>query len=325
MPPPPRVGLLKRKNQSELAGEPARPCPNNRSISSFTKAGSTAGVSRQPTFSSSTTQRSGPAIFSRNGSDSSFSSSVRPYSRPASAQAMAMQGNTLPAVTPRRPAGSFEPNMNHRQSVQTAGNRNSMTPFLSHSIYYPTPNDREKTPMGSDDNQLSCPANWWSSPLGPASPRNSIQNMRDFSVINVFEAMSLDMNDSTVSDDRNKDVQRTPSRLPRKSVNFSHVPKTSSPLKASRTIAPTVPFLSKNSNTKATAWDEQARFESMERHYGQWMEKMAEQTANTNGLQETISLYKSKSKFSYSTVSSKYLSLVQSQRNRKCPSTVEQQ
>ena len=71
---------------------------------------------------------------------------------------------------------------------------------------------------------------------------------------------------------------------------------TPSPSKSPKKPDKLVPFLTRDSNVKATVWDPESRLENVEHLYAELKHSMSSTTVETNGLKESLSLYKARSR-----------------------------
>ncbi|MCJ1243548.1 kinesin-like nuclear fusion protein [Trapelia coarctata] len=305
---PPPSGALKRKTLAETAGEVVKPKPappSSRPVNATVKATTIAGLSRQTSYSSSTSSRPPSASSMRNVSNTSFSSSVggaRPPSsaghRPhASTSSYAMQ---KPAMAPRRPASSFDNRQDHNRTVQANGNRDSMTPF--HSPTKEFLKLRECASFASYEKQNDSISNWSSSVASSTQTLRHSKSLRDISLTTALGALSLNAHDCVAIPEECITIPTTPSHIPKRkmsklSLAQGHAPLTKSPRK---TPKPVEPLLNRFSNIKAplVAWDTESRLENVEHMYSE-LEKTFEKTVKStttesNSLRETIGLYKAR-------------------------------
>lgn len=300
MPPPP--GNLKRKTLVERAGEPPRPAPalaSSRLVNAGVKTTSIAGASRQTPFSSSVSTRPPPSSVVRHASNSSWSSSVGPGSRPPSAQPFrpqsAMARSTQkPLPSTSRPASSFDTHSKTSGAVQTFGDSKSISPFSSSHKRYPAHLSQFKVPRGSYDNQMNSVSDWSSSANGVVSHRNTPRSLRDVSLSTALSGLTLEPSESRNVSLEEREPQCSPSQIPVRTPTVSLAPRTPSPSKSRRKTQQFLPFLTRDSNTKAIAWDPQSRLEIVEDLYHELKESMHSTSMESNGLKETVGIYKAR-------------------------------
>lgn len=308
---PPPSGALKRKTLAETAGEVKRPTPappSSRPVNAAVKATTIAGLSRQTSYSSSTSSRPPSVTSMRNVSSTSFSSSVggtRPPSsaghRPhASTSSFSMQKHTMAS---RRPASSFDNRLDHNRTVQANGNRDSMTPFHSTTKKFPKP--REYASFASYEDQNDSISNWSNSVLSSTQTLRHSKSLRDISLTKALGALSLNAHDCVSIPEERLKTPTTPSNIPKRKISkLSLAQAYAPPIKSPRkTPKPIEPLLNKYSNIKAplVAWDTESRLENVEHMYSE-LEKTFEKTVKTtttesNSLKETIGLYKARSRY----------------------------
>ena len=301
-PPPP--GNLKRKTLAERAGETVRPAPappSIRQINGAVKATSMAGTLRQSSLSSSVSSRPPSTSSMRNVSSSSFSSSMSSASRPPSAQAYRPQ-TTLSSHYPqkalfnsRRPASSFEIHQAPVITMQTDGNRQCMTPFSSnvkgnHTIFI-----NSKMSEESYDNQMNCISDWSSSVAGLVSQSHPVKSAREVSISTALQGLTLSPRESISVPAEDVDHPCTPSFIPKRTLNPALPLERSSPTRSPKKSRPIIPFLTRDSNTKSIAWNTEDRLDTVEHLYSELKEKMDGTTTESNGLKETITIYKTRS------------------------------
>ncbi|KAI9872054.1 MAG: kinesin-like nuclear fusion protein, partial [Pleopsidium flavum] len=249
-------------------------------------------MSRNASFSSSVSSRT-PSVSSRNTSGSSFSSSVGPGSRPQTA--MCDRESLPPSVPAARPTSSLE-----IHAEGPTGKRKGMRP-ISISTFQQTPIPETFRPSklrGSYDNQLNYTSDWSSSSATVASngtirPKRSF---RDISLSTAMQDLTLDVtHDSSHTFAEGPKGPKTPSQLP-KPIFSNQQPAIvvpTSPSKPQRSPTKIIPFLTRDSHVKA--WDTKGRLEDMEYYYSELKERMNGTTDESNGLKETVSIYKTRS------------------------------
>lgn len=90
------------------------------------------------------------------------------------------------------------------------------------------------------------------------------------------------------------DAPPTPSQIPKLAPSVVGPLEIPSPRKSPRKSLANMAFLSRESNIRAVPWDTEHRMVSMERFYGEFMEKMDVMTVESNGLKELVEVYKNK-------------------------------
>lgn len=288
----------KRKTLAERAGETSSYAPtpsSSRTVNGSVRPTTLAGISRNPSFSSSVSSRT-PSVSSRNTSGSSFASSVGPgSSRPQSAMG---DRSFQPPLSMTRPATSMDTHGN-----VPASKRKGMHP-ISISAFQPTQTPSRSKPnelRRSYDNQMNYTSNWSSSAAvvvdnGTIRPVN---RFREVSLSTAFHELALDpKNGPTSSKTESPRGPRTPSQLP-KPVSVPKHSVTIAPLSPprpqrspQRSPPKIIPFLTRDSHVKA--WDTKGRLEDMESLYSQLTERMDDTTNECNALKETVPIYKSR-------------------------------
>lgn len=132
---------------------------------------------------------------------------------------------------------------------------------------------------------------------------------RNFSLSTAFQGLSLDHGGATQPGDsmfdslqREPQCPRTPSRiLKRAPMQLRQAPsvfsfKTPTKYKIANSSPNKVVYLTRNSNTPAPAWDTKGRLEDMELLYSQLKSQMEGATTEKSGLEETLTLYKTRCK-----------------------------
>ena len=90
------------------------------------------------------------------------------------------------------------------------------------------------------------------------------------------------------------DTPKTPSHIPRRKPSKITLKDVPSPIKSLKKTPRLIPFLTRDSNTKAIAWDTRGRLEDMETLYSELKEKMNDTTTESSGLKETVAIYKTR-------------------------------
>ena len=307
LPPPP--GHLKRKTLAEKAGEVSRPVPappTSRPLGAHTRATSVAGVSRQNSFSSSTSTRPNSSASSyRNGSNSSFSSSVG-HGRIASGQSSrphtAMSAHTSQRSTTgqNRPASSIDSHTGNGRSIHYDGPANSMRHISSSVRNCSASSVVRKTSWASNDSQTKYTEVWPSSANDQFRHDPHIKSLRDISLISQgVTSMSLYAN-TVILQPHQKEQERprspqTPSQIPTKRKSATPLSTANaSPLKSSRKTERVGGFLSKDSNIKLADWDLGNRVENIESMYAELKATVNSTTAESNNLKDNNSLLKAR-------------------------------
>ncbi|KAI9723344.1 MAG: hypothetical protein M1812_001228 [Candelaria pacifica] len=314
MPPPeilnakPRKTVMdptaKRKTLAERGGETSRSNiaapPSSRPINSSVKATTLAGA-RNPSFASSVSSRT-PSISSRNISGSSFSSSVGPGSRPPSAQSQyrpqtAMGYNrskSHTSVPAARPASSLD-SISAEGETPALGNRKGTLP-ISVSTYQHTSQVRSSKLRGNYDNQMNYTSDWSSSVAASVADRPqssaAVRSLREVSLSTAMKGLTICPSGSPTEEDMKAPI--TPSQIPRSITPF--VPHKTPSKTPRRSVSPkkSLPFLTRDSNTQATAWDTRGRLEDMEGLYAELKDTMNSTTNERNGLEEAVGIYKAR-------------------------------
>ncbi|MCJ1418402.1 kinesin-like nuclear fusion protein [Xylographa parallela] len=293
LPPPP--GTLKRKTLVDRAGEPARAAPappSTRPANAAGKATLIAGISRQPSNTSLTSSRPGSVSSTRNVSNASFTSSLS-GGRPPSTQCF-RPNVSVSSSTSSRPRlttpGYFDQHNDPSQSMQTNGNRTSMTPF--HSTLRKVSTLQENSLRKSYNNvQDPFIADWSASVSCASKSTRRIKSLRDISLSTRLGGLSLYDNNCTL----------IPEELPEPPCTLSHIPRKKMSrlsLNSATSMSPkkqkAVSFLTKDSNTTAIDWSLESRMETMESSYIEIKEKMNDTLVESSGLKDTIGMYKAR-------------------------------
>ena len=293
LPPPP--GTLKRKTLVDRAGEPARAAPappSTRPANAAGKATLIAGISRQPSNTSLTSSRPGSVSSTRNVSNASFTSSLS-GGRPPSTQCF-RPNVSVSSSTSSRPRlttpGYFDQHNDPSQSMQTNGNRTSMTPF--HSTLRKVSTLQENSLRKSYNNvQDPFIADWSASVSCASKSTRRIKSLRDISLSTRLGGLSLYDNNCTL----------IPEELPEPPCTLSHIPRKKMSrlsLNSATSMSPkkqkAVSFLTKDSNTTAIDWSLESRMETMESSYIEIKEKMNDTLVESSSLKDTIRMYKAR-------------------------------
>lgn len=283
MPPPPNH--LKRKTLAERAGETSRPAPappSSRPVNAAVRATSIAGAPRVSPFSSSVSSARPASVSSvRSVSNSSFSSSGGFGGRPPSAQAnrpsTAMSKSRLqqPTATPSRSSTSLDV---HPETA-AVGKRKGRIPFrlnfrsCAEEEMDQRINGGYDPLLNYDSTRVSCP------------PRKSLWE------VSLNAAMKNLTHDSKVV----LDAPSTPSQIPKRVPSALNASEALSPSKSpQKTPKPLPKFLNRDSNT-TIAWDTKGRLEDMEQMCSEFKEKVDGANVESNGLKDTLTIYKSRS------------------------------
>lgn len=295
MPPP--SNNLKRKTLAERAGETARPAPappSSRPVNSYVRATSIAGAARDTSFSSSVSSSRPPSVASgRNVSNSSYSSSVGPGSRPPPVNsyrpqtAMGHSRIQRPTYTQSRPATSLEVHEEDPDATRVGGKRKGRGPFPSPLEEFP---EYLKPPKlrGRNDTQMNCTASWESRPHNAKTPRET-------SLVIALNSLSLNGDIPQSAPKADAVLPPTPSQIPKLIPRAALPAETPSPSKSPKKTPKPLPlYLNRESNT-LIAWDTDSRLEEVENMCSQFKEKMDGATTESNGLKEMITVYKIRS------------------------------
>ncbi|MCJ1438409.1 kinesin-like nuclear fusion protein [Xylographa pallens] len=296
LPPPP--GTLKRKTLVDRAGEPARAAPappSTRPVNATGKASLIAGISRQASYTSLTSSRPGSVSSNRNVSNASFTSSLS-GGRPPSTQSfrpnasISSSTSSRPRLTFDKTPGYFDQHLDSSQSMQTNGNRTSMTPF--HSTLRKVSTLQENSLRKRYNNVQDPFITDWSASVSCASKTTRrIKSLRDISLSTRLGGLSLNDNNCTLIAEEIPEPPCTPSHIPRKKMSrLSLTSATSMSPKKQKAVS----FLTKDSNTTAIDWSLESRMETMESSYIEIKEKMNDTLVESSGLKDTIGKYKAR-------------------------------
>lgn len=303
LPPPP--GQLKRKTLAEEAGEHPKQVPvppSLRNTSSSAKATSITGISRQNSYSSSTTSRpSSSASSYRNGTNTSFGSNMGPSRVPSHSQSRSYSSmsthSTQKSVNgPGRPVSSFDNQRRSARDVQVEPAINSMSQISSSVHICNASLKHGKKPWLGHDNQLSSKDDCSSSADGLANPKLRGKSIREISLASAMDQLSISQDHVSASSDEKEILYpQTPSRIPKTTVGHVTVENTSPTKSCRKTPKPVGGFLTKDSNVKAADWELSSRIENMESMYADLKASLSTSTAESNALKESNMLYKAKS------------------------------
>ncbi|MCJ1475266.1 kinesin-like nuclear fusion protein [Lambiella insularis] len=178
-------------------------------------------------------------------------------------------------------------------TMQANENRSSMTPFHSSLRKYPTL--QENSLRKRYDNQDRSIMDRSSSALYPSKTARRVQSLRDISLSTALSGLSLNPNDCFAIQEERNEKPFTPSHIPRKKMSkVSLLPTNASPSKSPKKTPKPVEFLTKESNIPALDWSLETRMQNMESSYVEIKEKMSVTLVESNGLKETIGLYKAR-------------------------------
>lgn len=294
---PPKGGVP-RKTLAERAGETAKPAtgpPNSRSINTYARATSIAGIPREASFSSSVASSRPSSVSSaRNVSSSSYSSSYGPGSRPPSAQthrAQSALGHSRlqrPNYGQSRPTTSLEMHQEEPITSQVLGKRKSETPFSSMSESCTAKLQPPKL-RGNRNAPMTCVSNLERRPFNAIS-RREISLSIAMGSLNLCETPNLQ------SDPRmDAGVPPTPSHIPKMVPRAAVIADPPSPSKSpKKTPKPMPQFLNKDTNS-TVVWDHDSRLEEVENMCSRFKEDIKGATAESNGLKEMTAMYKTRS------------------------------
>jgi len=290
MPPP--TSTVNRKTLVERAGETVRPmsvASSSRQVSASVTATSLAGTARQASFSSSTSSMRPPSVNPmRNASNGSFSTSISSGSRPPSSQyfrpqtAMGSSRIQKPVTNSVRPSTSMEA---HNTGPQ-ARKRKGMTQFSLPVDGTPIPAQMQRN--GSQDPNMNYASIWGSKPTHARSGRV-------FSISTAMGQLSLEDATPRPASDAKSEVPLTPSQIPRLAHSVAQQPETPSPSKSPRKRAPTMSFLTRDSNTQV-ALDMQDIENTISQSLSLFQESITGATAESQSLKDIISVYKGSSR-----------------------------
>ena len=288
LPPPERKTLVAR------AGEPTRPTcapPSSRKPNTAGRAASNAGISRQTSFSSSTSSlRPLSASSVRNVSNGSFSSSTGSGSRPPSMQsqrsqtAMAESRIQKPIFPLGRPSSLSKSVVNTCSTKKMAGNRKCMPPFLSNfSQSVQSVSTRE-----SDDTLVNSNSKWASNPIPARSPREvSLSTAMSGLILNPHTPLPTPIVES--------ELPFTPSRIPRHVPSVVFPVETPSPCRSPKKAPHQGFFPTKESNSRFLAWDDKGQFEEMKHTCLVAESNMKAVITENNELKDMIEIHKTRS------------------------------
>lgn len=326
MPPPPNEAVTgeKRKTLAERAGEPFRkpPAPGiNKQLNSGMKVSTSAGVYRQPSFSSSVaSSRPSSVASSRNVSNGSYTSTMSTGSRPPSRQAhrpqSAMTGSMIqkPQSVQSRPFSSMDAHALGPATGRGQGKSSGRTPFPSNLV--DCPDILECTEGNMSYDTQSQPAS------DRASSNPSENRHRAISISTAMDGLSLDEsradcnpwatqkreaslttalgNMSLNSKEPGKfpfsSNPTTPSQIPKRKPNAAVHAPLRSPIKSSKkTPVPSPRFLNRHTNMPFTeAFDPDDRLSNMESMMSEFKNTLNGATTENNGLREMVAVYKAR-------------------------------
>lgn len=302
---------LKRKTLVDRAGETTRAAPappTSRPFNSYMKATSIGVAPRETSLSSSVSSSRPVSAFStRNVSNGSLSSSVGPISRLPSAPLSRPQSSVghsriqRPFHSQGRPATSLEVHQEEPIRSRTGGKQKCRTPFSSCL----------QTPCKDIQPYSSRPAhcNRSDRDLVHESPCNGTMKAHEASISTRLNALSLEENGRPLpgADEEHSvpmadvpvTVPQTPSHIPKLVPIVTLQLETPSLAKGPRR-SPKKPgrlpmFLNRETNIRV-AWDTDTRLEELENQHAQFKEEIGRATSQSTSLQETIQVYKLRSK-----------------------------
>ncbi|KAH8589285.1 P-loop containing nucleoside triphosphate hydrolase protein [Bisporella sp. PMI_857] len=330
----------KRKTLAERAGEPrsmivppaqtSRPVMKGTTLLNASNIGSS--VSRNTSFSSSTSTRPSrtPSVSSRNTSHGSFSSSVGPGGRPASAyghrpQTSFSQSTTSRTINKSRPKTSMD--MHNEEDEPVSGRRMGRIPLPA--VTYPSVTLSNRKLRGARSISQAGMGNTWE--LSPSSAMSKLKLREEVSPDHTranqasSEAMkplstpsfsheasaSTSLRDLSINSCKNTVVlceaigdslvaPKTPaSSIPvlRKSKMKLDVANAAlvTPCKTPKSPSKKNQFLSKDSNvTSFTAWDVDSRLGNVEAMFADLQQKVNSSGQERAGLEEAVGIYKLK-------------------------------
>lgn len=304
---------LKRKTLADRAGEIPRPAPvppASRPLNTYMKSASGRSDPREVSLSTSVcSSRPASAFSTRNVSNSSHSSSVGPISRLPAAHYSRPQSSAATSRIQRppnsqvRPATSLEVHLEESIRPRTAGKLKCRIPFSS-CVETPCkglqPSNRKQSHSIHSNRGLvqrvTCNGTSRGDEAFLTSQMNALSLEQNItSVPQIPEEHSVPTADVPVT------PPQTPSHIP-KLVPHSTMPlETPSPTKGRRR-SPKKPgnlpmFLNRETNTRI-AWDTDTRLEELENQHAQFKEEIGRATSQSTSLQETIQVYKLRSKLS---------------------------
>ena len=309
---PPQVNGLKRKTTADHL--PAvRPAPDlgaSRIAGASARGMSLATIGRQASTSSSSSTRPSSSASYRNVSNSSYGSSVGPTTRPPSSQSyrpqsvMSARSNQKLLSNTARPTNGPGNQGWGGEGQQMDINAKSIYPISSeHKVSFKKPHSRITHPK---NHAVHAPRDAWSPspPEEPASMGNQphARSLRDISISSALNRLTLNPRRSMLLSVEEKENETSPSRLPKPAPAPSMLPieNAAPPLTPckQRSKPDTGSFLTKESNKKTNpiVWDTDARLATMESMYSGMKDAMDKTSKESDGLKESVSLYKTRSR-----------------------------
>lgn len=143
---------------------------------------------------------------------------------------------------------------------------------------------------GCYDNQMNYVSDWSSS---SAAQTVTTRSVRDFPLSTVMESLTLAPRDCEAAPAVDMDTPKTPSQIPRRKPSKTTLQDAPSPIRSPKK-SPRFKFLTRDSNTKAIAWDTRGRLEDMESLYSELRNKLNDTTHESSGLKDTVAIYKTR-------------------------------
>ena len=287
MGPPSKV---QRKTLVERAGEITKqPAPNFRPGSAYANATSLNGVPRNTSFSSSVSSRPPSSASSRTFSNTSYSSSVGPGTRPASVNAYRSNSSSnhsrLQRAAHGRSATPLDPHHEETPGGQVLGKRKGRYPLSS-----------QPSACGESIQQPRLRDGYVTLPSSRKQPRKAV-SMRDISISTRLHTLSLDDNVPKTASIAEPHPPQTPSSsciprmVPPSPVKSTFSSPSKSPRKKkSQPVFPT--YLNKETNV-TSAWDIDQKWEEMEIFRDQVTENAKVGMEERKELKECLNVYKS--------------------------------
>ena len=307
---PPQVNGLKRKITADHL--PAvRPAPDlgaSRIAGASARGMSLTTIGRQASSSSTSTRPSSSASY-RNLSNSSYGSSVGTATRPPSSQSY--RPNSAMSARPSRKLLSNTARPVNGYGSQTWAGEGQQMDINAKSIY-PVSSERKLSANKSHASiahQKSHAVNVVHKSWSPSPPEDQAlrsnsshaRSLRDVSISSALNRLTINPRRSMLLSVEEKENETSPSRLPKPTLAQSMLPSENAapfltPCKQRQRPDIGI-YLTKESNkkTKPIVFDTDARLANMESMYSGIKDAMDKTSKESDGLKESISLYKARS------------------------------
>ena len=307
---PPQVNGLKRKATVDHLSA-VRPAPDqgaSRIAGASARGISLATIGRQASSSSTSTRSSSSASY-RNLSNSSYGSSVGITTRPPSSQSF--RPHSAMSARPNQKLLSNTSRSVHGFGNQTWASEEKQMDINAKSIY-PISSERKLSASKSHasiayhkNHAVNVIHETWSpSPQEERVSRSAhshARSLRDVSISSALNQLTLNPRRSMLVSVEEKENETSPSRLPKPTLAQSMLPSEKenpflTPCKQ-RQKPDTGSYLTKDSNkkTKPIVFDTDARLANMESMYSGIKDAMDKTSKESDGLKESVSLYKARS------------------------------